>query len=467
MALVLAQEATEAVHRRDAMRSERIRDRSVLIIGMARSGVAAASMLDDAGARVFVSELRPGEDVAAAVSQLSNRQIAYEAGGHTLESLAGVDFVVTSPGVPPVNPLIEAASVRGIPIFSELEVASWLSGAPILAVTGSNGKTTTTAWLGAIYRSAGYAAEVGGNIGRAFAEFAADMTSEQRAILEVSTFQLERIERFHPRVATLLNLSADHLDRHGSMEEYTRLKFRVFENQTAEDAAILNADDEAVVQWDREHDTIAATHWWFSLSRPVQPGVWLDGARLAFNTGETPGAHNRANAAAAAAVALADGLTPEEITPGLTQFAGVEHRLETVATADGLTFVNDSKATNPDAVAKALAAFEQPLVVIMGGLDKGTDFTFLVPALQERARALVFTGRAAPKLEVELGAEIPYRSAARFEDAFKAAVDIAEPGDTVLLSPGCASFDQFENFEHRGRVFKGLVGEFCKRKDRQ
>jgi UDP-N-acetylmuramoylalanine--D-glutamate ligase len=458
------------------MKSDRINDRSVLVIGMARSGVAAAVMLADAGARVFVSEKKPADDVSAAIGKLRAKNIRFEAGGHTLTALDGIDFVVTSPGVPPGNPLLQEAARRSLPVFSELETASWLSHAPAIAITGSNGKTTTTAWLGSIYQHAGRPAQAGGNIGRAFSEFAAGMGADQRAILEVSTFQLERIDQFRPRIAVLLNLSPDHLDRHGSMDEYVRLKFRLFENQIPPDIAVLNADDEAVVAWNQEHTCGHAERWWFSTAGPVRPGVWWDGEYLSFDTKQAqgripdsnrlvpPGTHNRANAAAAAAAALADGLTPDEIAPGLREFPGVEHRLENVAVVEGITFVNDSKATTPDAVAKALVAFDQPLVVIMGGLDKGTDFTFLVPLLKERARALALTGRAAPKLEIELGTEIPYHSAARFEGAFEIAVNIAQPGDVVLLSPGCASFDQFDNYEHRGRVFKELVHDFAERK---
>jgi UDP-N-acetylmuramoylalanine--D-glutamate ligase len=455
------------------MKSDRIKGRSVLEIGMARSGIASALMLADAGARVLVSEMKPVGEVTGAVDRLNERGIRYEAGGHTLEALKDIEFVVTSPGVPPANLLLVEAALRGLPIYSELEVASWLCEASVIAFTGSNGKTTTTSWAGSIYEHAGRQAQVGGNIGRAFSEFAAAMREGQRAILEVSTFQLERIDQFRPSVAVLLNLSPDHLDRHGSMDEYTRLKFRLLENQTASDIAILSADDEAVVAWDRDHDCGHAQRWWFSTKGPVRPGVWWDGQSLSFDTGDSqgripgsdrlipPGLHNRANAAAAAAAALADGLTPDEIAPGLREFPGVEHRLEMVAEVEGITFVNDSKATNPDAVAKALVSFSRPLVVIMGGLDKGTDFRVLLPALKERARALALTGRAASKLEIELGAEIPYRSAARFEGAFEIAVNIAQPGDVVLLSPGCASFDQFDNYEHRGQVFKQLVRDFA------
>lgn len=448
---------------------DRVKDRSILVVGMARSGVAAAVMLSRAGARVFVSEMKPGDALAEPIARLHNHHVRFETGGHTPQALEGADFLVVSPGVPADNMLLTLAHERSLPVFSELEVAFWLTAAPVLAITGSNGKTTTTAWLGAIYEHAGRPAQVGGNIGRAFAEFADSLPSDERAILEVSTFQLERIEEFRPHVGALLNLSPDHLDRHGSYGEYIRLKFRLFENQTAADTAVLNADDPMIVRWDREKPTGRGRRWWFSARGPVPAGVWLDGDRFAWSTGSRqgtipgsnrlipPGIHNRMNAAAATAMALADGLTPEEIEPGLTAFRGVEHRIEHVSEVRGITFINDSKATNPDAVEKALLALDRPLVVILGGLDKGSDFTVLGPLLKQKARALIFTGKAAPKLEVELGSQVPYRTAHRFEDAFDAAVDVAHPGDIVLLSPACASFDQFDNYEHRGRVFKRLV----------
>ncbi|MEW5700792.1 MAG: UDP-N-acetylmuramoyl-L-alanine--D-glutamate ligase [Candidatus Zixiibacteriota bacterium] len=451
----------------------RVEGAAAVVVGMARSGLAATLLLAEKRARVFVSDSGHATALASAIRVLTARGIPHEIGVHSIGCLEGVDFVVVSPGVKDDNPLVIAAHGRGIPIYSELEVASWFTTAPILAVTGANGKTTTTAWLGAIYAAAGREAQVGGNIGRAFADFAPLLSAHERAILEVSSFQLERIETFRPHVAAVLNITPDHLDRHGSMPEYTRLKFRLLENQTPADCAVLNADDPVVVTWDREHHPGHGRRWSFSSHETPPPGVWLAHEHLEYDTGSErgiipgserlipPGQHNRLNAAAAVAVALADGLMPEEIAPGLIHFSGCEHRLEHVADVNGVAFVNDSKATNPDSVAKAIVSFERPLVVIMGGLDKGTDFSPLADDLVRHARALILTGKAAPKLEVELGTRLPYRTAPRFADAFAAAVDTAQPGDVVLLSPGCASFDQFDNYEHRGRVFKQLVAELA------
>ncbi len=453
--------------------ADRIRGRSVLVVGMKRSGLAAARMLTALKASVFVSDSAEDESLAYEVAALKTAGIPFETGGHRIESLDGVDSVVASPGVPPGNILIREAEARGIPVVSEIEVASWVTDAVIMALTGSNGKTTTTAWLGTIYQESGRASEVGGNIGRAFADFAAALSPGTRAILEVSTFQLERIDSFCPHVAAILNVTPDHLDRHGTFEEYVRLKFRLLENQAGTDIAVLNADDPTICTYDKEHHPGNAQRWWFSTRQAVCPGVWWDGEYLHCNDGESlgiipqsdmlipPGVHNRGNAAAAVAMALADGLTPADIAPGLVAFRGVEHRLEHVATINGVDYINDSKATNPDSVAKAIVSFDRPLVIIMGGLDKGTDFTSLVDELRPRVRALVFTGKAAGKLEVELGAHVPYRSAAGFDDAFSLAVDLAEAGDVVLLSPGCASFDQFRDYEHRGETFKRLARELA------
>lgn len=474
MSTMVADTVLERENTPDTMPDSRIKGRNVLVVGMARSGLAGARMLAARGATVFVSDMRAADDLRHETTQLHDAGIRFETGGHTLEALAGVDLVVVSPGVPASNVLVAAAEQRGVPVVSEIEIASWLTNAPVLAVTGSNGKSTTTSWLGAIYKGAGRPVEVGGNIGRAFSEFAADTQVDTRIVLEVSTFQLERTNDFHAHVASILNLTPDHLDRHGSFEEYVRLKFRILENQTSADVAVLNADDDTIVRVDLDKSIGKAQRWWFSVLHPVTPGVWWDGESLSYDTGTRqgripgsdrlipPGIHNRANAAAAVAMALADGLAPEEIERGLTNFAGVEHRLENVATINGITYVNDSKATNPDSVSKAVASFDRPLVLIMGGLDKGTDFRLLIDDFKSRVRAIVFTGKAAAKLEVELGADFPYRTAAKFADAFDAAVDLAQAGDVVLLSPGCASFDQFDNYEHRGNVFKQLVTDLSR-----
>jgi UDP-N-acetylmuramoylalanine--D-glutamate ligase len=447
-----------------------IRGQGILVIGMARSGVACARMLKQRGADVFVSDAAPAAKLTAAIGVLDSLGVRHETGGHTMSSLDSRDWIVTSPGVPPDNMLLLEAKRREIPIIAELEAAYALCNAPVCAVTGSNGKTTTTAWLGSIDAAAGRAIQVGGNIGRPFSEFAGEMTADQCAILEVSTFQLEHSPTFKPHVAAILNITPDHIDRHGSFAEYVRLKFRLLANQTAGDVAVLNADDPVIVAYESKNKTGRAARWHFSERRLTGAGVWLDGDFLRYRSYDDegmipgsdrlcpPGRHNRLNAAAAVAMALADGLMPDAIEPGLTGFTGVEHRLEFVADIDGVRYVNDSKATNPDSVAKALASFDRPLIVIMGGLPKGTSFSPLAESIRNRARACVFTGSARDILRTELGGVVEHRVAELFSDAFEAAHQLAQRGDVVLLSPGCASFDQFDNYEHRGRVFKELVG---------
>lgn len=477
LTLTLPSAARMAAHDRMSQRvpdPKSIANASVVVVGMARSGLAAATMLAERGARVFVSDAAPIGKLTGAVAALDRQQIRYETGSHNPACLDGVDFVVTSPGVANENVLLKTARERGIPVFSEIEAAFWLTAAPILAVTGANGKTTTTAWLGSIYEHAGRPARVGGNIGNAYADFAPNLPPSTRAILEVSSFQLEYIATFRPHVAVVTNITPDHLDRHGSLGEYTRMKFRIFENQREHDIAVINVDDPISMAEEARHKLGHGQRWWISATQPRTPGVWVDGRSLRYDTGASrgivpgsdrlipPGLHNQLNAAAAVAMALADGLSPEEIEAGLVAFTGCEHRLEFVAEVAGVRFVNDSKATNPDSVAKAIVSFDRPLIVLMGGLDKGTDFSILADELKRRARALVFTGKAAPKLEVELGSQLPYQTRPRFADAFAAAVELAQPGDIVLLSPGCASFDQFNNYEHRGQVFKQLVHDYAK-----
>jgi UDP-N-acetylmuramoylalanine--D-glutamate ligase len=471
--------ARMAAHERMTQRvpdTQSISASSVVVVGMARSGLAAAAMLAQRGARVFVSDAASQTKLASATAELERGGIHYETGGHTPTCLNGADFVVTSPGVANDNILLATARARGIPVFSEVEAAFWLTTAPVLAVTGANGKTTTTSWLGSIYEHVGRPAKVGGNIGNAYAEFAPTLGPRSRAILELSSFQLEYIATFRPHIAVVTNITPDHLDRHGSLGEYARMKFRIFENQREDDIAVINVDDPISMAEEARHKVGLAKRWWISSSIPKAPGVWVDGKQLRYDTIKSrgvvpgsdrlipPGMHNQMNAAAAVAMALADGLSPEEIEPGLTAFTGCEHRLEFVAEVSGVRFINDSKATNPDSVAKAIVSFDRPLIVLMGGLDKGTDFSSLADDLKSRARALVFTGKAAPKLEVELGTQVPYRTQAQFADAFAAAVELAQPGDIVLLSPGCASFDQFNNYEHRGQIFKQLVHEYAKTK---
>ena len=449
--------------------TERLAGRRVTVIGAARAGLASALLCRKHGAEVFVSDMKPAESLATAIDTLEQSNILFETGGHTARAIEKCDLVIVSPGVRLDSPLVAEAQSRGIPVISEIEAAYRLSDVPVVAVTGSNGKTTTTAWLGEIYRAAGMNVEVGGNIGRPYADAVLKNPKAERHILEISSFQLETIETFRPRAAVILNISPDHLDRHGTLEAYAHAKLRLFENQQPTDIAVKNIDD--LPLRDRQLPG-AAQQFGFSLLGAVEWGLWSDGRilRYCLPSGQgkllaveevgLPGKHNLANAAAAAGMALADGVSPEAVRQALRTFKGVEHRLEFVTEVDGVRYVNDSKATNPDSVRVALDAIPAPIVLIMGGLDKGTDFTVLFNQVREKVRRLICTGKAAELIARELSGATGIMIIRDFLNAVEAARKAASPGDTVLLSPGCASFDSFANYEERGRVFKDAVWAF-------
>jgi len=382
----------------------------VLVLGLARSGLAAAAALE-----------RRGVEVVRADQELGNDE--------DLGLIGGVGLLVKSPGVPAEAPLVAAARERGVPVWSEIELASRLLPNPILGVTGTNGKTTTAEWLGFML-----GAPVAGNVGRALSELDGEVEPEQLVVVELSSFQLEDLDRFRPRIAVLLNLEPDHLDRHGSFEAYRDAKLRIFENQTEADTA--------VVPRDLDHEVRAQRVEFAADDRlPAEPSL--------------RGAHNRENAAAAVAAARAAGAREEEIVRGLRDFRGVPHRLELVAERGGVGYVNDSKATNVAATLRALAAYEdEPVRLILGGSRKGEDFAPLAAALGPNVRAVYVIGETAD----ELARVIP--DAIRAGDlatAVERAATAAQPGEVVLLSPACASYDQFGDFEERGEEFKRLV----------
>jgi UDP-N-acetylmuramoylalanine--D-glutamate ligase len=450
-------------------KTENLAGKRVTVVGMARAGLASALLCKQHGAEVFVTDLKPKDELIKAVGALEAGNIAYETGGHTERALKGCDLFVVSPGVSLDLPLLMDARSRSIPIISEIEAAYRLSDVPVVAVTGSNGKTTTTAWLGEIYRAAGMAIEVAGNIGRPYADAIMQNPSAGRYILEISSFQLETIDTFAPAAAAVLNVSADHLDRHKTLDEYAQAKFRLFENQVSGSVAVKNHDDSFLLA--RELPG-AAVKMAFSLDKEVELGVWSDGNvlryRLPAAQGELlpvdhiglPGRHNLANAAAAACVALADGIEPDAVCLALREFKGVEHRLEFVAEIDGVRYINDSKATNPDSVRVALAATSAPVVLVMGGLDKGTDFSVLFNEVRNKVRRLICTGKAAELIARQLANSTGIMIIREFSSAIEAAHKAARRGDTVLLSPGCASFDSFANYEERGKAFKDAVLSF-------
>ncbi|TML51855.1 MAG: UDP-N-acetylmuramoyl-L-alanine--D-glutamate ligase [Actinobacteria bacterium] len=382
----------------------------VLVLGLARSGLAAAAALE-----------RRGVEVVRADRELGNDE--------DIGLLDGVELLVKSPGVPAEAPLVAAARERGIPVWSEIELASRLLPNPILGVTGTNGKTTTAEWLGFIL-----GAPVAGNVGRALSELDGEVDPDQLVVVELSSFQLEDVHEFRPRIAVLLNLEPDHLDRHGSFDAYQAAKLRIFENQAEDDTAVVPRDLAHLVRGRRVE---------FAADDPLPAEPSLRGL------------HNRENAAAATAAARAAGATDEQIAEGLRDFTGVAHRLELVGERRGVTYVNDSKATNVAATLRALAAYEdEPVRLILGGSRKGEDFAALAAALGPNVHAVYVIGETADELARAIPDTI---RAGDLETAVERAATAAQPGEVVLLSPGCASYDQFRDFEERGEEFRRLV----------
>ncbi len=437
----------------------------VLVVGLARTGIATALFCAARGARVTATEERAESEVAEAAAKLRAAGCALELGGHREATFLAQDLIVPSPGVSPTMPALVAARVQGIPMWSEIELSWRFLQGRLVAITGSNGKTTTTSLIGHILETAGIPVLVAGNIGTPLISRVETSSDSTVTVAEMSSFQLETIESLRPDVGLLLNLTPDHLDRHASFEEYGRAKARIFENQTENDAAIVNADDHVAVQYAPTRPRI----FWFSRLKRVAKGAFLRGGEVVFRRdgAETVllqrasiglrGEHNVENVLAAAAAALLVGAQPTAIAAGVRSFAGVEHRLEHLAEIGGVSFYNDSKATNVDATLKALDAFPGHLLVILGGKDKGGDFTLLCEPLRQRASRVLLIGAAAEKIAAQIGQVVPVEMVGTLDRAVRLAFESARPGDIVLLAPACASFDQFENFEHRGRVFKQLV----------
>ncbi len=444
-----------------------LKNRHFLIVGLARSGLAAACFLMERGARVTITDLKCREQLLPWIERLTG-PAELVLGEHRRQDFLGADAIVLSPGVPASIPLLREADEQGVPIVAEVELAFRFLEGPVVGVTGSNGKTTTTSWIGHILRGSDRDSVVAGNIGFPLIQAVSEQAPSRGRIhvVELSSFQLEAIERFHCRIALLLNLTADHLDRYDSFDDYFQAKQRIFLNQNEDDFAVLNLDDPAL---SRLPDRLAARTFPFSRTQQLEAGAfvrqgWIvcrDGSKehSLISVQELPlkGEHNLENALAAAAASFLLGLAPDVIRRGLASFQGVEHRIEFCGSSQDVSFYNDSKATNVDSAAKALQAFDTPLILIMGGLDKGGDFRSLRPLIQSRVRRLILIGRAASKIESALRGTAPIQRADSLNQAVQSAVEQACPGDTVLLSPACASFDQFESFEQRGRVFKQEV----------
>ena len=435
---------------------------NALVVGLERSGLASIELLRQRGAQVRATDTRPIAELPKAAETLERLAVPFEA--QSPQVFEKCDWIVLSPGVPADLEPIEAARQRGVKVIGEVELAGMFLEGRIIGITGSNGKTTTTAMVGHILKEAGIPAQVGGNIGTAVTAMVATSRPEQWNVLELSSFQLETIESFRADIAVCLNVTPDHLDRHHTFENYVAAKGRLFETQRPGDYVVLNADDASCVAYSA---TTAGDPLWFSLSRAITPGLWLDNGRLWFDgellmaTSEIPirGMHNVENTMAAAGAARLAGAQLQDIARGVRSFRAVEHRLEFVRHVRGVDYYNDSKATNVDATLKALDAFDGGLWVILGGKDKGSDYTLLADALRKKSRAILLVGAAGKKIAGQLKGIAPIVCAGTVDAAIRHAYTRATVGDTVLLAPACASFDQFENYEHRGRVFKQIVGE--------
>jgi UDP-N-acetylmuramoylalanine--D-glutamate ligase len=447
-----------------------VRGKRVLIVGLARSGRAAAHQLRRCGAIVTVTDSRPPAAFSEAIGELVAEQIGVELGLHRRETFLQQKLIVISPGVPWDHPLLRAARERKIPILPEVEVASWFLKGKLVGVTGTNGKTTTTTLLGRMLQTSGLPTFVGGNIGVALISAAQQAGPETIAVAELSSFQLEAIQHLRPYVAVLLNLTPNHLDRHSSFETYVAAKAQIFRNQTAEDYAVLNADDPTVMGL---APAVASRRVYFSRLRELPAGVSLSEGQVVYRVGNLErvlfepkdvllkGAFNLENVFAASAAACVLGADFRAIRRAVREFRGVEHRLEFVREIREVAFYNDSKATSVDATAKALSAFERGVHLIMGGKDKGAPYRPLAPLLAGRVREVLVIGEAAEKIAGELGDEVDVVRAGDLDTAVRRAFESAAAGDVVLLAPACSSFDQFQDFEHRGQVFKATVARLA------
>ena len=452
---------------RGAAYREWLRGKRVSVVGLARSGVAAAQLLLKLGARVTATDAKPVAGLSADARGLSDTGIYLYAGGHPPEAFSEAELVIVSPGVPADHPALVAVRGRGVPVIGELELAWRVMEADVIAITGTNGKTTTTALAGALLREQIRPVLVGGNIGTPLAAHALDFPADGIVVAEVSSFQLETIEAFHPRVAAVLNLAPDHLDRHGSFAAYVAAKARIFENQTEADCVILNFDDAATAA--------LAAHTkahviFFSRQRPLERGVFCqDGWIAARLNGHLEqicplaevslrGQHNVENVLAATACALWTGMAATSIRRAIQAFRAVPHRIEWIRDIGGVAYYNDSKGTNVASAIRALESFAEPVILLAGGRGKGQDFAPLAKAAAGRVRLAVLIGEDRERIRAALAAAgIRAVFADSMDGAVRLAGAAARPGEVALLSPACASFDMFENFEQRGDAFRAAV----------
>ena len=457
-----------------------LKNKKIVVVGLGRTGLATARFLHQKGARVLVADTADETQLGDSVRTLREMGVPLELGPHRIASFLNADLIVVSPGVSHTIEPIEQAKSRGIPLMSEVELASRFIKEPIVAVTGTNGKTTTTELLGQMLKNSGVRVFVGGNIGNPLIEYVSSGQKTQVVVAEISSFQLDTIDTFRPKVSVLLNITPDHLDRYPDFEAYTDSKIRVFKNQQSDDIAVLNGSDPLIRTKTRR---IKSQRLFFPALEGDEQGAILNEKRIILSLNKLKriqseiripeyldiakirlrGRHNFENACAASLAALASGATLEGIQKALDRFKGLAHRLERVATVNGVHYYNDSKATNVDGVLRALDSFSKPILLLMGGRDKGSNFSLLQDPIRSHTKELIVMGEAAEAIRSTLGQLLPTKVAASMQDAVTMAFQDADPEDVVLFSPGCASFDWYNNYAERGDDFRRTVEELKKK----
>ncbi|WP_408955843.1 UDP-N-acetylmuramoyl-L-alanine--D-glutamate ligase [Natroniella sp. ANB-PHB2] len=447
----------------------RLRDKLVTVVGLGkRTGVELVKFLDQKEAKIIVTDAKTEKELTIELSKLEGYKFELDLGGHTEDLILKSDLLVISPGVPNDIPILERARDKGIEVISEIELAYRFSIAPLVAITGTNGKTTTTTLLGEICSKLESKVAVGGNIGRPLIKDLPYLKKDDLAIAEISSFQLEEVIDFKPDIGLVLNVTPDHLDRHGTFEEYIKAKRRLLINQTEKDYAVLNYDDQLVREF---ADYTAGKIVFFSQKVELDCGIYLKNGEVIANLTGQPekiiaideirikGPHNLENTLGAIAISLLLGVKKEVLIKTLREFGGVDHRIESVAVVDGVEYINDSKGTNPVAATKAVETFEQPLILIAGGKDKGSDFSNFAETIAEQVKELILLGETASKIEQSVK-RLGYQAIHHvdsIEEAVNLADELAVEGDLVLLSPACASWDMFNSYKERGERFKGTV----------
>ena len=442
-----------------------LKDKKVLVVGMARTGIATAKFLKARGSMVTTTDAKPEEEMREAIQELKGMDLSTEWGGHQPETFLKQDLIVVSPGVDLSMDPVQRAIRHGIRVISEIELAYHFIDVPILAITGTNGKTTTTLLLGEMLKEDGKRVGVGGNVGEPLILFADGGDRWEVLVVEISSFQLEAIEEFRPRISLLLNITEDHLDRYFSYTDYIEAKVRIFANQNSGDQAILNKDDPIVMQ---SREKVKAKKVMFSMRERPKEGAFSDGQTIflrlggkeeEFSLAQTPlkGVHNVENMMAALTAARIFGCSKKAVQDVLDRFKGLEHRLEFVREIGGVRFYNDSKGTNVGSVVKSLQSFSEPVILIAGGKDKNGDLSPLKELVQKQVKHMILLGEAKERMNRDLGELTDTVMAKTMEEAVSLARQKAKEGEVVLLSPGCSSFDMFRDYKERGKVFKEAV----------